>query len=74
MSDLVTDQKQKSDLNFVDNTLTQVSGVVVGIIEKGQITNVEIKRQIEQMEGMEVKVDTAVGRIQNLNVRMDKAT
>jgi len=74
LSSLVTDEEQKRDLNEVDDTLDQVSSIVGGIIDKGIATNHEIERQIGQIKIMEGMSDEAVGRIQNLNVRMDKAT
>jgi len=74
LSSLVTDEEQKRDLNEVDDTLDQVSSIVGGIIDKGIATNHEIERQIGQIKKMEGMSDEAVGRMQNLNVRMDKAT
>jgi len=74
LSDLVTDEEQKRDLNEVDDTLDQVSNIVGGIIDKGHATNLEIERQIGQIKKMEGMSDEATGRMQNLNVRMDKAT
>jgi len=70
----VTDEQQKKDLDEVDNTLDKVSVMVGGIIDKGRATNKEVQRQITQLQNLEGKTDEAVGRIQNLNVRMDKAT
>jgi len=74
LSSLVTDEQQKKDLDEVDNTLDKVSVMVGGIIDKGRATNKEVQRQITQLQNLEGKTDEAVGRIQNLNVRMDKAT
>jgi len=74
LSSLVTDEQQKKDLDIVDDTLDQVSNVLGGIIDKGVATNKEIERQIGQIKKMEGMTDEAVGRMGNLNVRMDKAT
>jgi len=74
LSSLVTDEQQKKDLDEVDNTLDKVSVMVGGIIDKRRATNKEVQRQITQLQNLEGKTDEAVGRIQNLNVRMDKAT
>jgi len=74
LSSLVTDEQQKKDLDVVDETLDQVSNIVGGITDKAKATNKELERQIDQIKKMEGMTDEAVGRMQNLNVRMDKAT
>jgi len=74
LSNLVTDEEQKRDLNEVDDTLDKVSSIVGGIIDKGHATNKEIVRQTEQIIKMEGMTDEARGRMNNLNERMDKQT
>jgi len=70
----VTDEQQKKDLDIVDDILDNTTKIVGGIIDKGLATNKEIERQIGQIKKLEGMTDEATGRMQNLNVRMDKAT
>jgi len=74
ISSLLSDPEQKRDMQEVEKTLDAVSGLVEGIIDKGRETNKEIVRQTEQLKKMEGMTDSSITRMQDLNVRMDKAT
>lgn len=71
-SSLLTNEKQRRDMEEVEGIVDQATELVKGINRKGVETNKELARQIEQIKGMETKTDNLSGSIQNLNTRMDK--
>jgi len=71
-SSLLTDAQQRRDMEEVEGIVDQATELVKGIKRKGEETNKELGRQIEQIKGLEGKSEVLSGSLQNMNTRMDK--
>jgi len=72
LSDLLGDPEQRNDMKEVEQALDSVSGLLGGIIEKGNATNDEVQRQTEQIKNLGNLADSNSNKMKGMGVRMDK--
>jgi len=71
-SSLLSNEKQRRDMEVVEDALDQTTEILKGINRKGVAMNRELERQNEQISGLGNKADAISGSLQNMNTRMDK--